>query len=71
MPKLPRMTPQEAERLLLNHGYEFVRAKGSHRIYRRGVKRIVIPFHSGLILHPKIVKEVLEAIEEVKENERV
>lgn len=30
--------------------------------------RVVIPFHSGKILHPKIVKQVLQAIE-IYENE--
>jgi hypothetical protein len=25
---------------------------------------VVVPFHSNAILHPKIVKQVLEAIEE-------
>jgi predicted RNA binding protein YcfA (HicA-like mRNA interferase family) len=25
---------------------------------------VVVPFHSGASLHPKIVKQVLEAIEE-------
>jgi len=41
----------------------WVRSKGSHRIYQKGSRRIVIPFHSGA-LHPKIVKQTLEAIEE-------
>lgn len=40
-----------------------VRSKGSHRIYIKGNKRIVIPFHTGKILHPKIVKQVLKNTE--------
>ncbi len=63
MPKLPRLTPQEAESMLLKDGYEFIRSKGSHRIYLKGTRRMVIPFHSGKILHPKIVKQVIKAIE--------
>ncbi|HDH13106.1 MAG TPA: addiction module toxin, HicA family [Nitrospirae bacterium] len=63
MPKLPRLTPQEAESMLLKDGYEFIRSKGSHRIYIKGTKRVVLPFHSGRILHPKIVKQVIKAIE--------
>ncbi|MEC4684379.1 MAG: type II toxin-antitoxin system HicA family toxin [Nitrospirota bacterium] len=63
MPKLPRLTPQEAESMLLKDGYEFIRSKGSHRIYIKGTRRMIIPFHTGKILHPKIVKQVIKAIE--------
>lgn len=63
MPKLPRLTPQEAEALLLKAGFEMLRSKGSHRIYRKINKRVVVPFHIGKILHPKIVKQVLRAVE--------
>jgi predicted RNA binding protein YcfA (HicA-like mRNA interferase family) len=41
-----------------------LRSKGSHRIYLKGARRVVVPFHSGVVLHPKIVKQVVEAIEE-------
>jgi predicted RNA binding protein YcfA (HicA-like mRNA interferase family) len=41
-----------------------MRSKSSHRIYAKGGRRVVLPFHSSAILHPKIVKQVLEAIEE-------
>ncbi len=30
--------------------------------------RVVIPFHSGKVLHPKIVKQVLQAID-ISEDE--
>jgi len=63
LPKLPRLTPQEAESMLLKDGYEFIRSKGSHRIYLKGTRRMVIPYHSGKVLHPKIVKQVIKAIE--------
>jgi predicted RNA binding protein YcfA (HicA-like mRNA interferase family) len=26
---------------------------------------VVVPFHAGATLHPKIIKQVLEAIEEI------
>jgi len=52
--------------MLLKAGFEMVRSKGSHRIYMKGRSRIVIPFHIGKILHPKIVKRVLKAIEIVE-----
>ena len=63
MPKLPRLTAKEAEKLLLNAGFIEIRSKGSHRIYFRENVRVVIPFHSGRILHPKTVQQVFTAIE--------
>ena len=64
MPKVPRLTAVEAEAMLLKAGFVWLRSKGSHRIYARGSRRVVVPFHSSATLHPKIVKQVLEAIEE-------
>jgi predicted RNA binding protein YcfA (HicA-like mRNA interferase family) len=57
------MTAKEAESLLLKAGFVLIRSKGSHRIYLRQTKRVVIPFHAGKTLHPKIAKQVLIAIE--------
>lgn len=66
MPKLQRLVATEAESMLLKAGFQLIRSKGSHRIYLYKNIRIVLPFHSGKILHPKIVKQVLTAIEKVK-----
>ncbi len=63
MPRLPRLTAKEAEKLLLDAGFIQIRSQGSHRIYLKDNIRVVIPFHSGKILHPKIIKQVLNAIE--------
>jgi predicted RNA binding protein YcfA (HicA-like mRNA interferase family) len=49
--------------MILKGGYKFIRSKGSHRIYIKDTRRIVIPYHSGIILHPKIVKQVIKALE--------
>lgn len=59
MPRLPRWTAAEAEEALLAAGFEYIRSKGSHRIYKRDSLRVVVPFHGHEILHPKIVKQVL------------
>ena len=67
MPKFPRLTAQEAESLLLKTGFVHLRTKGSHRIYIKEMQRIVVPFHGNRILHPKIVKEILAAIEREEE----
>lgn len=65
MAKLPRLTAAEAERRLLAAGFVLMRSKGSHRIYFRTGERVVVPFHRGEILHPKIVREVLLAAGEI------
>ena len=62
MAKLPRLKAQEAEKLLFKAGFKMVRSKGSHRIYIKGDRRIIVPFHTGKILHPKVVKQVLKSI---------
>ena len=62
--KYPRLTAKEAETLLLQKGFSLVRQKGSHRIYRKGNIRMIIPFHNGKVLHPKIAKEVYQIIED-------
>jgi predicted RNA binding protein YcfA (HicA-like mRNA interferase family) len=64
MPKLPRWTAAEAERALLDAFVVLLRSKGIHRIYLKGKRRVVVPFHSGVVLHPKIIRQVPEAIEE-------
>ncbi|MBR8827839.1 MAG: type II toxin-antitoxin system HicA family toxin [Gomphosphaeria aponina SAG 52.96 = DSM 107014] len=63
MPKLPQLNAQEAEKLLFKAKFIHVRSQGSHRIYQRDSVRVVVPFHGNKILHPKIVKQVIDAIE--------
>lgn len=38
-----------------------VRQSGSHKIFKnkKGV-RITVPYHSGKVLHPKILKRILD-----------
>ena len=64
MPKLPRLTAADAEAILLKASFVWLRSRGSHRIYGKGGRKVVVPFHSNATLHPKIDKQVLEAIEE-------
>jgi predicted RNA binding protein YcfA (HicA-like mRNA interferase family) len=63
LPKQPRLTAAEAESLVLKAGFQLLRSEGSHRIYGKDGTRLVIPFHGGKILHPKIVKQILKAIQ--------
>jgi predicted RNA binding protein YcfA (HicA-like mRNA interferase family) len=62
LPKLPIIDAKEAEKMLLKAGFSLIRSKGSHRIYIKNKIRIIIPFHSSRSLHPKIVKDLLEAL---------
>ena len=64
MPKLPRLNAKEAEKLLLQAGFIHIRSQGSHRIYQLNTIRVVVPFHGSKILHPKIVRQVINAIED-------
>jgi predicted RNA binding protein YcfA (HicA-like mRNA interferase family) len=64
LPKLPRLTALEAETMLTKAGFKHLRTKGSHRIYIRNGVRVVLPFHAGKVLHPKIVKQVMTALDE-------
>jgi predicted RNA binding protein YcfA (HicA-like mRNA interferase family) len=63
LPKIPRLTAKQAEKMLLDADFELLRSEGSHRIYGKQSRRVVVPFHSGKILHPKIIKQVIQAIE--------
>jgi predicted RNA binding protein YcfA (HicA-like mRNA interferase family) len=63
VPKIPRLTAKQAEKMLLDADFELLRSEGSHRIYGKQSRRVVVPFHSGRILHPKIIKQVIQAIE--------
>lgn len=64
MPKLPRWSANDAHRTLIAAGFTLLRTKGSHRIYALGECRVVVPFHGSRDLHPKIVRQVVDAISE-------
>jgi predicted RNA binding protein YcfA (HicA-like mRNA interferase family) len=57
---------RHAERHLLRAGLKLLRSKGSHRIYGKGELRVTIPFHSGEVLHPRTIKQALEAISDAE-----
>jgi predicted RNA binding protein YcfA (HicA-like mRNA interferase family) len=57
------LTAGDAERMLTRAGYVLLRVKGSHHIFSKGTRRVIVPFHASAVLHPKIVRQVLDAIE--------
>ncbi len=60
MSKLPRITAKEIIKVIESKGFKLVRQSGSHKIYKDSFgKRVTIPYHSGKILHPKLLKSIL------------
>lgn len=66
------MTFEEAKTVLLDHGFELRRIKGSHYMFYRwigGIKRkLVIPYHRPHIL-PSYVHRILELIEQIEDEQ--
>lgn len=58
--KLPRITADKLIPILEKKGFSLVRQSGSHKIYRNAENvRLTVPYHSGEILHPKILKQII------------
>lgn len=58
--KLPRITADGVIKALERAGFFFSRQSGSHKIYKnKEGKRVTVPYHSGKILHPKVLKSIL------------
>lgn len=68
MPKPPRWNANDAHRELNAAGFTLLRTKESHRIYSLGEGRVVVSFHGSRELHPKIVRQVLDAVSECGGN---
>jgi len=70
--KLPRITAAEVIRVLEKAGYFLARQSGKHKIYKnREGRRVTVSYHSGKILHPKVLKSIMRdsdlTIEEFKD----
>jgi predicted RNA binding protein YcfA (HicA-like mRNA interferase family) len=58
--KLPRITASEVIKALEKIGFTLSRQSGSHKIYKNQQgKRVTVPYHSGDILHPKLLRSIL------------
>lgn len=67
MPRLPALTSAKVIRALERAGFIFIRQRGSHRMYVRGAKGVIIPFHNkdlrkGTLKH--IIQQSGLAVEE-------
>ena len=59
--RLPRITSAEIIKVLKKTGFFLSRQSGSHKIYKnKEGKRTTVPYHSGKVLHPKILKSILK-----------
>jgi predicted RNA binding protein YcfA (HicA-like mRNA interferase family) len=72
-PRLPRVTAAQILRVLRQRGFEEIRASGSHRILRNAEgKRVTVPYHTGQILHPKLLQSILRdadlSVDELREQ---
>ncbi|MEW6096502.1 MAG: type II toxin-antitoxin system HicA family toxin [bacterium] len=70
--KFPRITAAEAIRVVEKYGFILTRQSGKHKIYKnKEGKRVTIPHHLSKILHPKVLKNILQdadlTIEKFKE----
>ena len=58
--KPPRVTAAETSRALERAGFLLARQSGSHKIYKnKQGKRVTVPYHTGRILHPKVLQSIL------------
>lgn len=59
MSKLPSLTPRKVIRAIEKAGFEFIRQKGSHRIYQKGERYLVVPYHNKDLKVPTL-KSIIE-----------
>ena len=58
--RLPRITSGDVIRALQKAGFSLARQSGKHKIYKNSEgKRVTISYHSGKVLHPKVLKSIL------------
>ena len=67
--RLPSVTADKIIKILKKKGFMLVRQSGSHMIFRNEVGiRVTVPFHSGKIIHPKIIKSIIKDAELTSED---
>jgi len=60
-PQMPRVTAAQVIRVLNKLGFSLSRQSGSHKIYRNASgNRVTVPFHTVKILHPKVLRNILD-----------
>jgi predicted RNA binding protein YcfA (HicA-like mRNA interferase family) len=60
MSKPTSITALQASKALLRLGFHVARHSDSHKLYvNQQGRRVTIPYHSGSVLHPMILKGIL------------
>ncbi|MDX1655749.1 MAG: type II toxin-antitoxin system HicA family toxin [Candidatus Competibacteraceae bacterium] len=63
MGTVPVLKPREVAELLLKHGFQEVRQRGSHRQYRHPDGRgTTVPFHPGRDISPALLRKIARDI---------
>lgn len=58
--RLPRVTASQVIKALEKKGFSVARQSGSHKIYKNAEgKRVTVSYHAGKILHPKVLRNIL------------
>jgi predicted RNA binding protein YcfA (HicA-like mRNA interferase family) len=69
MTKLPIVTPQEMEKILVKLGFKKIRQKGSHAYFSHSDGRAtVVPVHKGEDLGRGLIRSILNDIEISREE---
>jgi predicted RNA binding protein YcfA (HicA-like mRNA interferase family) len=64
MPKLPKVKGKELIKILVGHGFDVIRIKGSHHFLRHDDGRCtVVPVHTGETLGPGLLLQILKDTE--------
>jgi len=60
MERLPRITAVGVIKVLKRAGFFLARQSGSHKVFKnKAGKRVTVPYHSGKIIHLKILHCIL------------
>lgn len=59
MSRLPALTPNKLIKIIKKAGFVYIRQKGSHRIFRKGDRLLVIPYHNRDLKRPTL-KGIIE-----------
>lgn len=64
MSKLPRVTADQVISAIQKIGFKLSRQTGSHKIFKNQKgKRITVPYHTGKIIHPKVLLSIINDAE--------
>lgn len=60
--------PEEAAQLLCSYGFKYRKSGKNHDVYTKGSRSVIVNTHRPY-LHARAVKDILEVIEEISEEE--